>query len=365
MLIDGATWGWVKDLQREASKLTTAEYAGKLSARLGDDFDQAFAAIKTQKLISISRDVEITRAIARALTQDASNLHVSGKRRSLLRRHCEVTLFFQELFSEIQARTANLSIWQLSFSEVSRALLNSVETLAFDQSFVFLPTYEENPSFTEILSGLEYEIRRLRDRCDYANIVINEARTRCRGERADITSVEEVIETVRIAEETEDAQALWSHYTFTDIEASVVSGKLILGDLAPNITHAGDVSARRLNSNDIDVNQKVLTLFLELRREHVEAIQTSNSVALFPFLVSAEGEKVLRAFDGATDALTKLLLDKIDDLVDVDEKFELPGATFSYADLTTFWAFLYRFSFVLRVVCLCGAAKQRKNLSGL
>src|SRR4030081_3870236 len=99
MLIDGATWNWAKNLKKDATRLTPEKYAEELVGRLRADFDLTFLVVKTQKLISTSRDLARTKLVADIVAGSIRSLPISGKKRSVLQRHCETTIFFQEILS--------------------------------------------------------------------------------------------------------------------------------------------------------------------------------------------------------------------------------------------------------------------------
>jgi hypothetical protein len=343
--------------------MSPAGYAEELISRLRTNFDSSFLAIKTQKLISTSRNSTRVRSIAETILVASRSMPISGKKRSLLRRHCETTVFFQDIFAGLQAKTSNLTIWELSFEELSRSLLLAIEELSFDQSFAQAGEPPAHASSEVLMNRMEMENIRLRNRCDFANLVINEGRSRCTGARQGEPTPEETQSALLIAQETDRARSLWDLYTFRSIGTTVKENLLIFGDRSPSEVARDEIHSRRININDLDTNHSFESQFNGLRRKYTEELQSTLPPTLEAFLRSPEGNDVLDSFDTATEDFLNEIATRLDHVIDVGESLVLPAGTFTYVELARFWALLYRLSFVFQIWSASKARDERKLLS--
>jgi len=234
---------------KQSRRISAQEWADRILAELANDFDPSFEAIKTQRLLTASRDRDYVAEVCKHVSEGAASLPCSGKRRSVLKRHCEASLFFQEIFSALEKEGRALSVWKANFRDLASEAVKVLEDIFFHNVFAARSPFEKDASFSRFFQAGEAETRLIRDYTDWTIMILNEARSLANQSGACNFPREEMYKAFEFAKLVERAELIWSLYSFSAIEAYVKDNDMTFDELPRSREHQRMINyARTFNT---------------------------------------------------------------------------------------------------------------------
>jgi hypothetical protein len=353
LLLPGSTWSWVSEMKR-LKAIPAKDFADRLIAQLAGEFDPTFEAVKTQRLLTSSRNRDYVAEVCHRITTRANSMPCSGKRRSMLKRHCEASLFFQEIFSDIEEKGRALSIWKANFRDLASEAISALEDTFTKNVLSNRSQFESNAPFSKVFQAGEAESRYIRDCIDWTIMILNEARSLANKSGTVKLTREEIHRAYEFTRLVERAELIWSHYSFNGIEAYVKDQEISLDEVPMARERNRMINYARSYNSDVAENIGFNQRFTKARRECAEKLSESEEMSLEAFLSSQSGLDLAAALEPPSVEMRKLLYERLDYLIDLDENFKLPSGKFSYRELTDGWVSLHKFSYLLQVWCTQG-----------
>jgi hypothetical protein len=339
MLIPPATWNWIRHLNRVPDE----ELVFSITDRILRDFDQVFEAIKTQKVLSRSRDINRTREHCEAIRRWAMEAPLSGACRSKLIRHCQITIFLQEAATELRYRTSRLKIWRLSYPELCKLIFISLEN--FDRELVKNAgdSFEEASSSEEFYNIIFSRGHVLRTSLDLGIMIINEGRTRCSengsGEFMKTTALNEALE---LANDTDRLFQAWNAYSFS--EAQVRLDEQIFRIYRPNPSELAITGHynRRLQVYDLTAKQDYGIKYRDSHAQAVEELSRKSHASFGEYLKSDTAANFFEATTGAVNLQKREMRVQIAAFVDISQEVKIGAHKFTYEEVLDTWIGIYR-----------------------
>jgi hypothetical protein len=357
LLINGETWDWIKRIKKTRA-ISAREYSELIIDRLRLDFDSAFAAIKTQRLLTKTRNPEYLKELIDHILKKTSSLAGSGHQRGKLRRHCGTTLFFQRAFTDLEGMSRALTIWNASFRDIAIATISALETTFLESVFSTKPTHSDAPSIADIFKDMDVETKLIRDGSDWAIMILNEARTLGNKLGTVKPTNDETQAAYRLARLTERIDAIWDFYDFFDVEGYARGEEIHFDAIPASLERKQFLSYFRVYSHDVDENFPNHAEFGRIREKFAPAVLAATRTSIVDFLASQVCRESMQELAGPAKDARRLLYDRLDSLVDLDQQFRLPSGRFTYRELASFWIFLYQFSYLLQLWCIQGLNSQ-------
>jgi len=348
LLLPGSTWSWVSEMKR-LKGIPAKDFADRLIAQLTAEFDATFEAVKTQRLLTASRSRKYVAEVCHRIVEKAASMPCSGKRRSVLRRHCEASLFFQEIFSDLEEEGRTLSIWKANFRDLASEAINALEDTFTKNVLSNRSQFESNAPFSKVFQAGEAESRYIRDCIDWTIMILNEARSLASKSGTVKLTGEEIHRAYEFTRQVERAELVWSHYSFNGIEAYVKDQEIALDEVPRTRERNRMINYARTYNSDVAENIGYNQQFTKARRECAEKLSEAQEMSLEAFLCSQIGRDLSAALAPPSVEMQKLLYERLDYLIDLDEYFKLPSGKFSYRELTDGWVSLHKFSYLLQV----------------
>jgi hypothetical protein len=343
---------------KQSRRIPAQEWADRLLAQLAADFDVSLEAIKTQRLLTASRDRDYVAEVCQRVSERAASLSCSGKRRSVLKRHCEASLFFQEIFSGLEREGRALSIWKANFRDLASEAVNALEDIFFHNVFAARSQFEKGASFSRFFQAGEAEARLIRDYTDWTIMILNEARSLANQSGTCNLPREEMYSAFEFAKLVERAELIWSLYSFNEIEAYVKGNEMTFDELPRAREQQRMVNYARTFNSDVGENFGYNHQFTKARRDYTEKLSEADEMPLDAFLSSPIGRDLAATLRTPSFEMREMLHARLDYLIDLDQHFKLPSGKFSYRELTDCWVSLHKFSYLLQVWSTQGIPKN-------
>ncbi|WP_260703883.1 hypothetical protein [Edaphobacter flagellatus] len=347
MLINLSTWQWAKDVQRHPDD----KFLDAIKARLLSDFDQTFEVIKTQKLLSRSRDTCLTEEVCNQLEAWALKAPLSGARRSKIRRHCRLTVAFQQMASSLRDTTAKLNIWALNYDDLCTVVLTSLELLALSLR------QKMKSSADSIGDDLEKRMQRTRDKqfvlrdiIDKGLVIINEGKRRCAAQSdSEVGSSEAFLESIDVATNTESLFNVWDAYSFSRAQVSLLGKTIRVHKPTKEWLTRTERFISRSHTQDVMAQSKHATRFLKIHDKSVQEIDVSMYPTFGQLLASNDGKNLAGLLRAPTLEFAQILESQVSSLVDIGQRVRIGTEKFIYKELISAWASVYALAFLARI----------------
>lgn len=341
-----SSWKWLSDVKG----LKDADFLAKAKAFLTSDFEQAFEVIRTQKLLSRSRSLEVTNRICSDLSTWAKTAPIHNKKKNKLIRHCRLTVGFQSLISSVRQDTDALDIWHLAFPDFAAILISTLGAadIEFDQQMAERKQAPNASEYFEVNSNRNWLTRSM---LDYSLLVLNEGRKRCSG-KSDFTlgNPKAFTRSIQLAMETAEIITTWDHYSFARVDLSVAAEAISVNKPDTLTAIRRRNYRKRMMELDISHRSSVMQQFSLLAETFKQEITTVDlPISFDEFLVSTAGTNILARLLNVTQLQETRIAELLDQIIDLDTEVKIGRLKHVYRDLITVWAYLVRLAFASKI----------------
>lgn len=339
LLLNEKSWKW---LANEKEKPESA-FLQQLKLFLLADFTQAFELLKTQKLLSRSRSLNVVQASCADLAGWACTAPLSRKERIRLVRHCKVTAGLQTMMSALRDRIEPLSIWHLSYEDLAIIMVGSLEASdnAFQEQLGQQSQEASAPSLLNLNATKNWLMRGV---LDNALLVLNEARKRCRDvSDFEVGDPKAFVASLQLAQETAEVMAAWDHYSFGRAELSVNGNTIKIHRSTPDRAVRSTNYRQRMMELDLAHRTSTRQQFFVLSEKIKAGLLASEMPETFnEFIASPLGEDILDQLLELTRLEERGILNRLDEYIDLDSELKLAKHKHTYRDLVKVWSYLMR-----------------------
>ncbi len=336
-------------------------FVAALKTSLVADFEGTLATLKSQKLLTKTKRLEVLQKIATDLSAWVDSAPLSGKRKALLRRHLQLCERIQTAFFEIDRESALLDAWSVEKDSFVLQILGDVEGAAetVDQAI-----RSAAPKTSNILESMEqrkaYE-RRFRDHCDYALEILRQAGRTKDGAVKRVLGTDELKKLLTLADLYQTVQQLFDQYSFHGWQVKLSNKSVHFWAPVDEFSEATGWAESRAASDDWVDRRTIKEREDKLRTTaHLRRQQGASPTSFEDFLGSSEGKAVLEEAAEVSNLLAAKIREKINEIFDLGNKFKVNCGTLTFDEVLNTWIAIY----ALAVAGDCWNYELRKN-SGL
>jgi hypothetical protein len=344
--------------QRDLTRLKTLAMSGDTSAEfvefaeqlLLSDFAFVFEFLKNQKLLIKSRDVLVVRAVTEDLRVWLRSAPLSGKLKAKLRRHLNVSLRIQDLFSQIDHDAKDLQIWNCGKQGLALTVLDSVEQ-CYDVciSEARGRNWEELDVW-EMLDSSRSLSTTLRNYCDVALIVLSQLALHCPQSGIAFDHVEDFKRAIGLASRFDELSVMFDHYSFTRWRAAVTASDIRFHPAFDDYDRARQWCAQRTEASDHSLRDLVSIEYWRIQKLVKNRLAPEQISDKFEdFLNSALGRTVRAEGRSTRELLSKFLREKVSGMFDMDSEMRTNAGRFKIWELLDGWAAVYLLSTCARI----------------
>jgi hypothetical protein len=339
VLLSQESWDWLAEI----AKVDDPTMLQAVRAFIASNFEQAFEAIRSQKVLSRSRSTQVTENCCEELIKWADSVPLAAKDKRKFVRHCRLTIGFQTMMSSVRDRTDSLPIWRLEFFDFAAILIGSLEAtnIAFNERLLVQAQASKQADFLELNSTRSWL---LRGTLDCAQLVLNEGRKRCSKQSDfEVGNPTAFVQSLELAGETTEIMSAWDHYSFGRINLSVSGVEMKINRPDTNTSVRRGNYRQRMMQLDIAERSSSHQHFSRVSATLKTAISTSDLSAEFTqFIRSTAGMSVLDGLRDITSGQENEILGALEKLVDLDTEVKLGRVRHLYRDLVAVWCYIVR-----------------------
>jgi hypothetical protein len=338
----------LKQLATNPDQLPT--FIAAVKASLIADFEGTLAILKSQKLLTKTKRLDLLQRIASDLNEWLDSAPLSGKRKALLRRHLQLCERVQIAFSDIDRQSASLDAWSVERDSLLLQVLGDVEREAEAVDQAIRSTVSETSDILESMERRKAYERRFRDHCDYALEILRQAGKTKDGTVNRVLTRTELQELFKLADLYQTVQQLFDQYSFHGWQAKVSNNTVHFWAPVDEFAEATSWAESRTGSDDWVERRAIKEREDKLRiTSHFHRQEGGASNSFEDFLASSQGKMVLAEAVDLSKLLGEKIKEKINEIFDLTSKFQVDCGTLSFEEVLNTWLVIY--SIVLAGEC--------------
>jgi hypothetical protein len=331
-------------------KESTEEFCRFAQKLLVADFDKTYGYIKLQKILMKSRDQAAVEVLSANFRRWVSTAPISGKRRATLKRHLEVCLRVQELYSAIRRAADELTIWNCGRHELALRVLDVVEqsyntTLRQGRSRNW-----EGLDPWQVLDSSRALTGYLRASCDLALLILAEIALRCPLEGDRFNHAEDLKRAFELASLSDELSLVFDHYTYHRWRATTDDTAITFLPAFDQYDHARQWCAQRVEASIPGFRQFVTEQEYEIKKR-VQSLSffKASEKDFNTFLLSESGHALRREMRPLKEGHLSFISHRVSEVFDLATDMEMKSGTFRVSELLSGWAAVWELSLCARM----------------